>query len=246
MEWDAQNQKEKHKADISVTLETVVRQCYWFFFVQEEEWLNAPGFQAQPSLTLALLLLDDVDCHSNPISHKRSLPRQARPRAIQERSESKLEMVCTEKGGRKKKQNEGEQNGALVSLLNFPPLAKLLAGLSSRTLQGTLKQGSETQENKWGPSPDLTQISQAQFGNMNGNCTEGAWNKWSQFIVFFFYSWNAQENTGFCFSEKLLLKWERKKEKRGKIGHPRAKHDPCCCLCLCAFSTCTEWSRITH
>lgn len=167
--------------------------------------------QAQPLLTLALLQLDNVDCHSNPISHKRSLSQQARPHAIQERSESKLEMVCTEKGGRKK-QNEREEKGALVFLLNFPPLAKVLAGLSSRALQGTLKGGSETQENKWGPRPDLTHISQARFRNINRNRMEGACYKIIPVHrVFFFLNSillreKSQENTGRSFSENPLLK----------------------------------------
>lgn len=103
-----------------------------------------------------------------------------------------------------KKQNEGEENGALVFLLNFPPLAKVLAGLSFRALQGTLKGGSETQENKWGPRPDLTQISQAQFSNTNRNCMEGACYKLSQFLVFLFYSGkNPKRIQAFAFLKNL-------------------------------------------
>lgn len=111
-----------------------------------------------------------------------------------------------------KKQNEGEQNGALVSLLNFPPLAKVLAGLSSRALQGTLKQGSETEGNEWGTRPDLPQISQAQFANMKEE-------PYGWFVVFFFYSGKTRESAGFCVSVNTLLK-QRKTEKEREIKTP--------------------------
>ncbi|GAA6072887.1 uncharacterized [Tachysurus ichikawai] len=95
-----------------------------------------------------------MDCHSNPISHKRSLRRQARPHAIQECSESKLEMVCAVKGGREKTERERTEWSACLSAQlstfgksagwPFLPLA----------LQGTLKRGFETQENDCGPRPE--------------------------------------------------------------------------------------------